>query len=457
MTRPHRAAAPLALLALAPAAALAGGLAQVASDGGGLTLRVEGVGGAPVVQVLLDADADPATGFAAEGIGADVMVEGATVYRHDGDPTAWTWTSAGPVERTDDGGDATFAVPAAALAGAAGSFPAVARTLSADYATTLARMPAAGSATIAYDAAAGPATRPAELAPPKANRDLPARQRFAEATSFYTYYGSGRVPELSHYDVAVLHTPQMDRADVGRLGDLGVVTVGYLSVGEDDVLRDGDGTGPDGKASWYFDRDGDAKPDKNGNWNSYFADAADPKWRADRVAQAVSLVNDYGFDGIFLDTIDTAQLYPTSAAGMTQLVKELRDALPDAVIVLNQGWAVLPDAAQYADGIMLESFTATWDFEGKSYVMNLPQSLDYHTRRVDGLLNPVARGAPAEGARARLRREGRPGVRSRSPPTGRRRSGSCSPPGRSSSTTSTRRSRARPTRSGSACWRRPSR
>ena len=377
--------------------------------GDALTVAVAGATDAPVTQLLLDADGDPATGFALDGFGADAMVEGVTVYRHYGAASDWDWKQVGTARRAVEGDTATYHFDAPA--GEAAKLRLAVRTLSAAYAP-LDRCPDAGSMPFtagaadagAADADSSAATRPAagasptpaavQMAAPKADRALPARQRFARAKNFYTYYGGGRVAELSHYDVAVLHTPQMTPAEVGRLTDLGVVAVGYISVGEDDVLRDGDGTGPGGKANWYFDRDADGQPDKNGNWNSHFADAADPKWRADRVETATRMVEEYGFDGIFLDTIDTAQLYPDSAAGMTQLIRELREAMPDKVIVLNQGWAVLPDVAQYGDGIMLESFTATWDFENKSYVMNLPQSLDYHTRRVDGLLNPVRKVHP---------------------------------------------------------------
>jgi hypothetical protein len=79
---------------------------------------------------------------------------------------------------------------------------------------------------------------------PKANRDQPARQRLQDARSFYAYYGGGKVSELSRYDIAVLHTPMMASADVRRLSELGVVTVGYISIGESSKLFDGDGSGP---------------------------------------------------------------------------------------------------------------------------------------------------------------------------------------------------------------------
>lgn len=229
---------------------------------------------------------------------------------------------------------------------------------------------------------------------PKANRDQPARQRFRDARSFYAYYGGGKVAELSRYDIAVLHTPMMAHADVRRLSALGVVTVGYISIGESSKLFDGDGTGPGGKASWYFDRDENGEPDQNTIWKSWYANANDPAWRTNRVAEAKRLVEEYGFDGIFLDVLNVSEIYPESRPGMLQMIRDLRDALPEAVIVMNQGFDLVAESAPLVDGFMMESFTATYDFETKRYRLHDPASLDFALRRATTILNPAIEKAP---------------------------------------------------------------
>ncbi|MGD9633245.1 MAG: hypothetical protein AB7G28_08895 [Pirellulales bacterium] len=228
-----------------------------------------------------------------------------------------------------------------------------------------------------------------EFAGPKANRAEPARKRFQAARSFYTYYGKGRAAELSHYDIAVLHPSQVDKVDVKRLSELGVVTVGYITIGEDERLQVGDGTGPGGKASWYFDGDRDGQPDQDPIWKSWYANTNDPAWRASRVAEARKLIDEYGFDGIFLDLISVSEMYPECRGGMIQMMRDLREALPDGVIVMNQGFDIVGDVAPLADGFMIESFTATYDFENKRYVLNDPAALDAHMKRAQKLLNPA--------------------------------------------------------------------
>jgi len=239
-----------------------------------------------------------------------------------------------------------------------------------------------------------PAKSIVEFAPPKPNRSDPPRKRFQAAKGFYTYYGKGRAAELSQYDVAVLHTSQVDHVDVKRLSELGVVTVGYITIGEDERLQTGDGTGPGGKASWYFDGDGDGQPDQDPIWKSWYANTNDPAWRASRVAEAKKLIDEYGFDGIFLDLISVSEMYPECRDGMIQMMRDLREALPDAVIVMNQGFDIVAEVAPLADGFMIESFTATYDFENKRYVLNDPAALDAHMNRAEKLLNPAIKNHP---------------------------------------------------------------
>jgi endo-alpha-1,4-polygalactosaminidase (GH114 family) len=186
----------------------------------------------------------------------------------------------------------------------------------------------------------------------------------------------------------------MRSADARQLSDLGVVTLGYLSIGEDPKLHDGNGQGPSGKASWYFDSDSDRLPDQDPIWKSWYTNANDRAWRANRVSEAKRLVNEYGFDGIFLDLVSVCELYPESRGGMLQLIQDLRLALPEAVIVMNQGFNILADAAPIVDGIMIESFTATYDFDLKQYVLNDPASLDFHLQRAVKVLQPVLRKHP---------------------------------------------------------------
>ncbi|MFT3784859.1 MAG: endo alpha-1,4 polygalactosaminidase [Tepidisphaeraceae bacterium] len=340
--------------------------------------------------IFLDTDNNAGTGFqppADPTHGVELLIQGTAVSKFAGKTRdAWAWEPIGEATSKVDGPTLHVRVPIGLLKSE--KLTTRAFNMSADWQTLLDEAPDGPAVPVAIDQSKAAPVKAIPMAPPKANRDRPARERLRTAKNFYCYYGAGNVEALSHYDVVILHSPQMDRKDIARLKQQGVVTIGYISVGEDDQLRVGDGTGPDGKASWYFDLDHDNQPDKNGIWNSYFANTNDPKWRADRVAEVRRLITEDGYDGIFLDTIDTVQRYTDTVPGMVQLVRDFRTAFPDMPIVLNQGLDILDKTGPLADAVMLESFTVSYDFAEKKYIRNVPSSLDWHTVRVNRFLAP---------------------------------------------------------------------
>jgi polysaccharide biosynthesis protein PelA len=243
--------------------------------------------------------------------------------------------------------------------------------------------------------AASPTTRPdVPMAAPRANKHLPARQRVRDAKNYYCYYGPNRLAELSHYDVVLLHTPAATPELVRQLKDLGVVTLGYITLGADEAIRVGDGTGPGGKASWYFDKNHDGKPDTHDIWKSAWANSNDPKWRADRLAEAKRLVNDVGFDGLFLDTVDDVTIHPEMFDGMVEMIRSLRRDLPEAPIIMNQSWDLLRTLAADVDGVMLEGFTTSYDWENKRYRRNPPHWDDDGLDKVQNVIEPLRKKHP---------------------------------------------------------------
>ncbi|MGC9259961.1 MAG: hypothetical protein ACP5I8_07790 [Phycisphaerae bacterium] len=239
-----------------------------------------------------------------------------------------------------------------------------------------------------------PAARPNVLLSP--------RQRFATAKSYYVYFGSGHVAKLACYNVVILHAPTMAHPnwpsmsvrDVHRLNQRGVVTLGYLSVGESTGLLRGDGQGPGGYASWYFNG-GNGRPLEDTQWHSFPVNCGNPAWRERILRHAAWLINQRGFEGLFLDTAYTyyAHRHTGDRIGTITLIRELRTRFPAAPIVVNEPVA-LPQIAPWIDGVVLESFTLGHLSNNTTYIVRSPAALNESLTVLRNRIAPVIRKHP---------------------------------------------------------------
>jgi uncharacterized protein (TIGR01370 family) len=185
------------------------------------------------------------------------------------------------------------------------------------------------------------------------------RAQMSSVRNYVVYYGAGRLDDLARFDLAIIDPSTLTPDEVVELESRGTLVVGYLSVGEispnDPWITDG--TVP---KSWILGR--------NRNWGSLFVDAGQQGWRDLMTAETGKLI-DYGFDGVFLDTVDTAtDVEPTSVPGMISLIEGLRAAYPDALLVQNRGFEIAEQVAGSIDGVMFEDLSTSYDFDTLTYL-----------------------------------------------------------------------------------------
>lgn len=132
----------------------------------------------------------------------------------------------------------------------------------------------------------------------------------------------------------------------------GPVRIAYVSAGEADERR----------VSWERIAGKPYLVEPNPDWHGdHRVDVRDPAWRAE-VELAVSSALAKGYHGVMLDTLDVAEYLESSAparyagnvAAAADLVLGLRAKHPSAVILLNNGLALLDRAGPAIDGLMVE-------------------------------------------------------------------------------------------------------
>lgn len=329
--------------------------------------------------VYLQTDANEETGHrhwsGVDGrMGLDYLIEGSTLYVWSGkdDVRGWHWTpvpSAG-VTRAENGTEVILEIPWTSLEVKQGDkVSAFIATATENFAETLDILPREGG-TVEVSVPEVPKKK-AVSAPA-----TDARPRFKKIQSYACYYGKGQVDALKSRDAVIIETKSQTPESVAAIRKDGTLAIGYISAGEDDQLRKGDGKGPGGFDSAYFDRNNDDKPDKNEIWSSYFTNAATESWINHFLGKAKQMKEEYGVDGFFLDTVETFTLYTENRKSMVELIRKLREQNPDSIIVINRGWDLLADLDEVVDGLMYESFTLSYDFGTQSYVRMRPSALD---------------------------------------------------------------------------------
>jgi uncharacterized protein (TIGR01370 family) len=190
-----------------------------------------------------------------------------------------------------------------------------------------------------------------------AAQDQP-RETIKTIKSYTVYYGKGRADDLAKFDLAIIQPDTLTADEIKQLHDKGTLVVSYLSIGEAEPERE-----------WFKDGRVDQKwlLGKNQNWGSYFVDASQAGWQD----LMVSLMGEFvkkGFDGVFLDTVDTVDAYPQTKQGMIDLIGKLRKAYPDKLLVQNRGFTVIDQVQSEIDALMFEDLITSYDFTNKEYI-----------------------------------------------------------------------------------------
>lgn len=197
-----------------------------------------------------------------------------------------------------------------------------------------------------------------------------SRHGMAEESGAWNWgvdYGAATDPALARRFELLVLEPHHARP-IAPLRGPGSRLLGYVSLGEVEHSRR------------YFaalDRAGALRA-PNPNWpDARHVDLRHPEWTRILIEQAVPAILALGYDGIFMDTLDNAEAMerqnPTQNKGMVAagaaLVAALRARFPAISLMLNRGYAALPDAAPHIDYLLGESMASRWSFAQKQYEM----------------------------------------------------------------------------------------
>jgi hypothetical protein len=196
-------------------------------------------------------------------------------------------------------------------------------------------------------------------------------------------YGKPGLASLLNFDLLILEPSYYSDKTIEFLKRKSIVTA-YCSIGEAEAKEVAH---IDKKNCLIYDNQ-TQKPVQNKDWGSFYADPQKQGWINHVLKKADSLLNKKGFQGLFLDTIDTVDIFPEKSDAMAELVMLLYSRYPDSIFIANRGLSIFSKISSSVDGLMFECFSGRYDFTKKKVVLFSHEDMKWIHSIYQSLLRP---------------------------------------------------------------------
>ena len=178
------------------------------------------------------------------------------------------------------------------------------------------------------------------------------------------FYGDSLpVQALQNYAQLVVQPDRVTTAERQQLHQAGVQLLAYVSIGE--VASD-DAYHATLKHEWVRA--------SNKNWHSSVLDVRKREVASFLWSSYIKPAKKAGYQGVFLDTLDSYQLVTTTAIqrhayqrGLVRIIRQIKQRWPQAIIILNRGFEIIPQIAGQIDGVVAESLFSAFGGDKEGY------------------------------------------------------------------------------------------
>lgn len=188
----------------------------------------------------------------------------------------------------------------------------------------------------------------------------PLQRALSPYPKWAVYYNNQEAPEaFSAYNLLVLDDTY--HPDLSLLKKQRITTLGYVSISE---VR------PEQAHYQALLEDGHIVRE-NEQWNSGMIDIRQKAWQETLINEVIPSVLEKGFDGIMLDTADSAleleeadkERYQYTTEALIYLIKMIRYTYPNIKIMINRGFEILPEVGESIDYVLAESILSEHNHE----------------------------------------------------------------------------------------------
>lgn len=186
---------------------------------------------------------------------------------------------------------------------------------------------------------------------------------------------------LGKFQRVIVEADNLRPDELKALHQQGAKVFAYLSIGEVSPSR-----------PWYKQVAPDWILGRNQVWDSDVLDLTQAGWQDFIREKLVKPLAEQGYDGLFLDTLDSFNLYVTTAEArqrqadaLAGLLKTIRKTWPQMQLIANRGFEVMPDIAPLLEAVVAESLFASWDNAKQKYQPADPAGQEWLLQRLQAI------------------------------------------------------------------------
>ncbi|VAX12218.1 Pellicle/biofilm biosynthesis protein PelA, glycosyl hydrolase/deacetylase [hydrothermal vent metagenome] len=189
-------------------------------------------------------------------------------------------------------------------------------------------------------------------------------QASASAPDIAFFYGQSLpLQALQNFDQLVVQPDHVTPLERRQLQHAGVKMLAYVSIGEI------------AKSDKQYDKlNSDWISGNNPNWASRILDVRNSAVASFLWQHYIKPAKNSDYQGVFLDTLDSYQLVAKTDAqresykqGLARIIKDIKNRWPDAIIIINRGFGIIPRIASQINGVVAESLFSAFGGDKEGY------------------------------------------------------------------------------------------
>ena len=211
---------------------------------------------------------------------------------------------------------------------------------------------------------------------------IPVQANAPELHSTAVFYAADLPLDLlGQFQRVIVEADNVKPAELQALHQQGAKVLAYLSIGEIAPSR-----------RWYKQIKPSWVLGKNRVWDSEIMDITNPNWQQFIVEELVTPLVKQGYDGFFLDTLDSFQILAKTdesrnkqAQALVTLLQSVRTKYPNIQLVANRGFELMPQIAPLLDAVLAESLYAAWDNAHQTFKPSTATDTDWLLQKLHSI------------------------------------------------------------------------